>query len=172
MAKLVSYHLRKAAGAAMLVVLLAVAIILILYFGRFGKSSESYVEKTISAKGRTERKISGINMAGVYQAMRIFSAGHDGKFPKTPQQLARDCDLPQGYIYRPDQPKEQHFVVYVPGQDESMPASNILIYQDSTDKDGTGLVLRLNGKVERLTANQLQDALAQTSRQIRQAGHR
>ena len=153
-------------GAALLIVLLAVAIILVIYFARGGPSSPSYVETTLKAKERAKEVVSATDLASVYRTLRVYSAGHDGKFPDTPEEVIIETGLPSDYLYKPSQPQAEHTAVYVAGQDEAMPATNILIYQDSLGKDGTCLVLRLGGQAEYLTAEQARAAMEDTARSL------
>ncbi len=66
------------------------------------------------------------------------------------------CPAPDGAEY-----------VYIPGQSNDMPASNILVYEPNAVHDGHCSVLLLGGAIGLLTPEQLDQALAQTEAEVR-----
>jgi hypothetical protein len=148
-----------------LVLVLAVAIILLLYFFR-SKGRPSYIETTLGAKERAEEQISKMDLVSIHKSLLIYALANDGKFPDTPEELTIEAGLPRYYIFLPSRPAEDHVAVYIAGQNESMPGSNILIYQAQMPPDGTCLVLRLNGDIEALTAEEIADAVHETLKHV------
>lgn len=160
------YSRRTGFGAMLLVLLLTIAIALILYFGKFGGGGQSYVQKNLSAKERAKHLAIDANLSSIHRSLQVYAAGNEGKFPATPEILAREANLPQGFILLPSRPDQEHFAIYVSGQSQSMPASNILIYQAEVGNDGSCQVLRLGGQIERLSPDQVREALDQTQRSL------
>jgi len=153
----------RARGAALLLVLLlAVAIGLIVYFARTGKDGKSYVEQTIETKKRAKRVVTAVDLSSIYKSMLVVASMNDGKFPQTPEELVRQADIPSGYVWIPSRPFEDHLMTYVGGQDQTMPQSNILMYQSVVGDDGRSLVLYLDGRIERLTPQQVRAGLDRT----------
>jgi len=151
-------------GALLLVPLLAVAIGLVIYFGRFG-GRKSYVETVLDSKKQAQEKLQQTSLAGLYRFLQQYAAAADGKFPATAQDLAREASLPSGVLFT-GRPLEEHKYIYLGGQDESMPPGNLLIYEAAARRDGTCEVLRLGGQVELLTAQQVRDAIAETQKYL------
>jgi len=152
-------------GALLLVPLLAVAIGLVIYFVGFG-GRKSYVETVGGSKKHAERTLEGVKLAGVYRVLQQYAADN-GKFPPTPQELIRAASLPPGYVFDPTRPSDDHLWIYLGGQNESMPPSNVLIYEAKPRRDGTRRVLRLGGQVEALPYEQVQAAIEQTKKYLK-----
>lgn len=159
---------RRGLAGVLLLVLLAVGIITLLYFGKWG--SKSYVETTLDAREHASEVTAGVNLSSVYRSLQIYALGHDGKYPETPEELMIEANLPKGYVQLPSKPDQESLTVYIGGQGESMPASNILIYESVLDGDGMCTVLRVDGTVERFSAEQVQVAVAETRGYIAKRG--
>ena len=156
---------RRGFAGVLLVVLVAVVIIAILYFGKWGKS-KTYIETTIGAKNRAEDVTGSVNLSAVYKSLQIYALGNEGKFPETPEELSIEANLPRGYVWLPSKPAQESLTVYVAAQDQSMPATNILMYESVLGSDGMCMVLRLGGAVEKLTLEQVRAAVAETRKHI------
>jgi len=161
-----SIHRRHgAAGALLLVVLVTIAIIALIYFGNFG--GKSYVQTTVDSKEHAREVVGQVNLASLYASLRIYAAANDGKFPPTPEELVKAISLPKGYIFLVSKPADDGLMTYVGRQSESMPAENILLYESVVGSDGGCTVLRLDGKVERLTAEGVREVLSEMQGQRR-----
>ena len=58
---------------------------------------------------------------------------------------------------------------YIPGQTTAMPRANVLVYEaKAVHRGGKCLVLRVNGTVELLLLEKLNEAVAQTKRRLGQ----
>jgi len=150
----------------LLILLLAVAIGLALYFLRADKSG-SYARQTIKSKDRAEIVTGAADLVSVYKSMQIYASMNDGKFPESPEELIRAASLPRGLVFTPSRPFDDHQYIYLGGQDESMPASNILLYQANMTPGGKCQVLRLNGQVEMLTYEQVRAAIDRTTAHLK-----
>ena len=155
-------HRRGLAGL-LLAVLLAVAIILVLYFAR---GEKSYVRTVKKSKDRAAETVSHVNLASVYRTLKVYAAANDGKFPNTPEQLVRVAGLPEGYLFDPARPSRPHVCIYVAGQNENMPGSNVLIYEAKMRPDGKCQVLRLGGRLELLSYAQTMAAVDKTKEHL------
>ena len=149
----------------MLIPLLAVAIILIIYFYPTGESGKSYTEHLIDSREVARKTVERANLAGIHRAMKQFAMMNEDKFPASKDQLASECGVPRD-IFADESPTGTG-IEYIPSQNDRMPKSNILLYEPEPRRDGTSQVLRLGGQVEMLTPEQLKTALEQTRKHIK-----
>ncbi len=148
--------------AGLLGLLIVIAIISILMFGRLGKDGKSYVEKTVGSKKQAEIVVAAANLTAIHRSLQAYAIGYDGKYPATAKDFAYAISLPNNYLKRPDKPGRPYVMVYVPGQDERSPRSNILLYQEQPQPDGTHQVLLLSGQTGLLSTDDLTAALEAT----------
>jgi len=118
-------------------------------------TGEQYGKALHGAQEKASDVACALQLSNIYQSIQADTIANDGQFPAslsayyTPREL--HCPSKDGPAY-----------VYVPGQDQSMPASNVLIYETEPVHEGKCSVLRLNGRVELLSPAQLQAALEAT----------
>jgi hypothetical protein len=149
----------------LLVLLLAVAVMLVLYFYH-GGGEKSYVQQQVSARKHAEREVTAFDLSNVGKSMIVHAAGNDGKFPDTPEELSVEASLPRDFVYLPSKPSDDALTVYIPGQKDSMPGSNVLLYQSKPSPNGTIMVLCLDGRVLNLPPEQAQAAVDATTSQL------
>jgi hypothetical protein len=65
-------------GGGLIVLLLAMAIVGFLYFGRVGQ--KSYIETTLDANDRIRAELTQVNMATLEKAIQ-YAAGNEGELP-------------------------------------------------------------------------------------------
>ncbi len=148
---------RRSGFVGLLVVLLIVIVIgLVLYFLRPEDSQKGYVETVVESKESAAEVVDLVNLTSIHRALQQYAIVNDGKFPESTDQLVREISLQRKLFERS---ANQPFLVYIPGQDESMPKSNVLIFQ--VNPSGISSVLLLGGSVEKLTAAQLDEILAE-----------
>ena len=133
--------------------LLAVAIIVVLYFAGGPKS---YVKTAVKSKDIAAEAVKQVNLAGIHRALRQYAAVNDGEFPASTDELIRETGLPRK-LFGPD----GSGLLYIPAQNEKMPGSNVLLYETKPDAEGKCRLLRLDGRVEMLLP---QDVRAETDR--------
>ena len=78
------------------------------------------------------RMVSGINLSEIGQAIRDYSADHNGKFPSNLQEFAEKAGIPPKIMeskFKPDDFEGPSYI-YISGQDLSMDSSNILAYEN------------------------------------------
>jgi len=158
--------------------LLGVAILLVLYFIRPGMNfigykdmgqpqdkSKSYIENVLDARKNAIETIEKVNHASIYRAMQQYAIMNDGNFPPNTEVLAQQLGLSEK-LFTLKGEGQRPALVYIPGQHERMPAANVLLYEYLPGAS-QGRVVRLDGRVEKLTAAQLQAALGKTTRSLR-----
>ena len=104
-----------------------------------------------------------MNLRTIEQNIQIYAMSND-RFPPSLEALIEwggstqlfQCPAPEGGKY-----------VYIPGQNRSMPPTNILLYESKPVHDGRCNVLRLGRQIESLSPEQVQKAVAQTLASLR-----
>jgi len=128
-----------------------------------GQASQQYTEGMIKTQNKAVTVKCQLNMRTIAQNIQIYALSNDS-FPPSLEALIEfsgstqlfQCPDPEGGKY-----------VYIPGQNNSMPPENILLYEPKPVHDGRCNVLRLNRQVELLTPEQVQQAVAQTLASLR-----
>jgi len=123
-----------------------------------GEAGQQYTEGMIKTQNKAINIKCQMNMRAIGQNIQIYATSNDS-FPPSLEALIEfsgstqlfQCPDPEGGKY-----------VYIPGQNNSMPPTNILIYEPKPVHDGRCNVLRLNGQIELLNPEQVQQAVAQT----------
>jgi hypothetical protein len=118
-------------------------------------TGEQYGRALQSAQKRGTGVSCAVQLAVIHKSLQIAAESADGKFPRALTELysARELHCPAN---------EEVPYVYVPGQDQSMPGDNVLVYEPRATHDGRCSVLRLNGKVEMLPTQDLAAELDKT----------
>jgi hypothetical protein len=123
-----------------------------------GQAGQQYTEGMIKTQNKAVNVKCQLNMRTIAQNIQIYALSNDS-FPPSLEALIEfsgstqlfQCPDPEGGKY-----------VYIPGQNNSMPPMNILLYETKPVHDGCCNVLRLNRQIELLTPEQVQQAVAQT----------
>ena len=130
---------------------------------QWGQATEEYTGAMIDAKHDALSVKCQANMRTIGQNIQMFAISNDG-LPASLEELRQwsgsselfRCPAPDGSDY-----------VYIPGQTQDMPGSNILIFEPNAVHDGHCSVLLLGGTVGLITPEQLEKALAQTEAEVR-----
>ena len=128
-----------------------------------GQAGQQYTEGMIKTKYTAITVKCQMNMRAIGQNIQIYAISNDS-FPPSLEALIEfsgstqlfQCPDPEGGKY-----------VYIPGQNNSMPPTNILLYEPKPVHDGLCNVLRLNRQIELLSPEQVQQAVAQTLASLR-----
>ncbi|MGA2265337.1 MAG: hypothetical protein ABSH10_02780 [Phycisphaerae bacterium] len=125
----------------------------------FTQTGEQYGQALIHARQTSYDTGCKLQMTNINTTLRTAAESANGKFPPSMTEFYSinefHCPDPNGPAYQ-----------YIPGQDESMPAGNVLVYEATAAHEGKCTVLRLSGRVEFLTPEQVQAAVEQTRRVI------
>ena len=152
-------HRSRGGYIGLLALLAVIAIILIVYFARSG-GEKSYVETTIEAKKQAETVTQRINLIGIHRAIQQYAAVNDGRYPTSVEELSEAVSLPWEYLHAAE--GEKALLTYIPGQGESSPPTNVLLYESTPGADGKHQVLLAGGRVALMTADELRGALNNT----------
>lgn len=123
-----------------------------------GEATGEYSGAMIKAKHSAITIQCQANLRTIWQNLQVYAL-EQGEFPPSSQALLEwsgssqllACPGPDGAKY-----------VYIPGQTSDMSPQNILIFEPKATHDGSCNVLRLNGRIELLSPEQLRQAIAQT----------
>ena len=128
-----------------------------------GQAGEQYTQTMIDTTYAAETVKCQTNMRAIAQNIQIYALGNES-FPSSLEELVQwsgstqlfKCPSPDGGEY-----------IYIPGQNSSMPPSNVLLYESKPVHDGRCSVLRLGGQIELLTPEELKHALSVTQASLR-----
>lgn len=154
---------RRGMGVGLLVVLLAVAIGLILLFGQLG--DKSHVETALDARKKAIKTVERVNLATVFRALLQYAAMNEDQYPPSVAELTGKCAVSADALASEETGGVG--LVYLPGQNRRMAKTNILAYQISAVDEEQIDVLRLDGRVETLSPDQLEAALYETREALR-----
>jgi len=127
-----------------------------------GEAGKEYSGAMINATHKATMIACQSNLQAIGQNIQVYAiSGED--YPPSLQALREwsgssqlfQCPDPNGGLY-----------VYIPGQNGNMSGENILVYEPNAVHNGHCNVLRVGGRVEPLTPDQLNQALAQTRAEI------
>lgn len=123
-----------------------------------GEAGQQYTEALINTQDKATVLTCQTNLRAIWQNIQVYSVSN-GRFPPSAEVLMEfsgnsrlfRCPAPDGGEY-----------VYIPGQNADMFPGNVLLFEREPVHDGRCNVLRLNGQIELLTAEQLKEAVAAT----------
>jgi len=128
-----------------------------------GEATEEYTGAMVDAKHSVLSVKCNSNMQTIRQNLQIY-ATTNGEFPASLQEFVEwsgnsrlfQCPAPDGARY-----------IYIPGQTANMPGDNVVVYEPNAVHNGRCNALRLSGRVDLLTPEELNQALELTSARLR-----
>ena len=129
------------------------------------EESPGYLRTMVIAKDRSEETTCQANLRDIYTALRVYAAAEE----QYPPGLVRrggweGLPLPAGKLHCPSGSRREY--VYIPDQDPTMPQDNVLLYEAEAVHRGRCHVLRLSGRIEKLTPAERDAAVEETKRRI------
>jgi len=128
-----------------------------------GEAGQQYTDGMIKTQNKAITVKCQMNLRTIAQNMQIYAMSNDS-FPPSQQDLIEFCGSTQ--LFQCPDPEGGKYI-YIPGQNNNMPPSNILLYEPVAVHDGCCNVLRLGGQIELLSPEQVQQAVAQTMTSLR-----
>jgi hypothetical protein len=128
-----------------------------------GQASQQYTDGMIKTQNKAVTVKCQMNLRTIAQNIQIYALSNDS-FPPSLEALIEFCGSTQ--LFQCPDPDGGKYV-YIPGQNNNMPASNILLYETKPVHDGRCNVLRLSRQIELLSPEELKQAVAQTIASIR-----
>ena len=128
-----------------------------------GQAGQQYTEGMIKTQNKAIDVSCQMNLRTIAQNIQMYTLSNES-FPPSLEALISwsgstqlfQCPDPEGGKY-----------VYIPGQNNNMPPTNILVYEPNPVHNGCCNVLQLNLQIESLSPEQLQQAIKQTMAGIR-----
>ena len=128
-----------------------------------GQAGQQYSDSMIKTQNKAVTVSCQMNLRTIAQNIQMYAMSND-RYPPSLDALISwsgstqlfQCPDPDGGKY-----------VYIPGQNNSMPNTNILLHETKPVHDGRCCVLRLNGQIELLNPEQLTEAVTQTLASLR-----
>lgn len=123
-----------------------------------GQAGQQYTNGMIKTQNKAITVKCQLNLRTIAQNIHMYAMSND-RFPPSLDALIEfsgntqlfQCPDPEGGKY-----------IYIPGQNNSMPLTNIILYENTSVHDGRCNVLRLGRQIESLNPKQLQKAVTQT----------
>ncbi len=141
--------------------LIALAVLWVIK--NLGQAGQQYTDTMVKTKHTAITVKCQLNLRAIGQNIQMYAISNES-FPPSLEELVQwsgstqlfQCPAPEGGKY-----------VYIPGQNSSMPPTNILLYEPKPVHDGRCSVLRLGRQIELLSLEQVQKAVAQTQAGLR-----
>jgi hypothetical protein len=128
-----------------------------------GEAGEQYTRGMIGAQNKAVSVKCQTNLRTIGQNLQIYAISNDS-FPPSLESLIEFSGSTQ--LFQCPDPNGSKYV-YIPGQNNSMPPANILVYEPKPVHNGRSNVLRLNMQIEPLSPEELQRAVEQTFATLR-----
>jgi archaellum component FlaF (FlaF/FlaG flagellin family) len=128
-----------------------------------GEAGQQYTEGMINTQNKAVTVKCQLNMRAIAQNIQIYALSNDS-FPPSLEALIEFSGSTQ--LFQCPDPNGSKYV-YIPGQNNNMPPTNILLYETKPVHNGCCNVLRLNRQIELLSPEELQQAVEQTLASLR-----
>lgn len=123
-----------------------------------GETTTEYAQGMVNTTNKASSLACTSNMGQIFQILQMYSMTED-KLPESYDDLVSEVGMTQ--IFHCSEPNAPNYT-YIPGQTLSSPADNILLYESVPVHSGKCNVLRVSGRVEMLSPEELQAAIEQT----------
>ena len=125
---------------------------------QFGQAGQQYSEVLIDTSHKASALKCQMNMRSIYQSLQLYAMEND-TFPPSQQELLDYCG--DSRLFRCSEPNAPPYV-YIPGQRNDSPPTNVLLYEPEPVHEGQGAVLFLNGQMAMLSPDELKQAVQAT----------
>lgn len=160
---------KSESGGTIVNIITALVLLGILGYGimllikSFGEAGQQYTDTMVKTKYDAISVKCQMNLRTIGQNIQLYAVSN-GRFPPSLQALVEwsgstklfQCPAPEGEQYE-----------YIPGQGGNAPSGNILLFEPKAVHDGRCGVLRVGGKIELLTPEELQQAVTRTEAGLR-----
>jgi hypothetical protein len=157
-------HVKKRCGGTIVNVIFAMVFFGLLGYGimwlikGFGEAGEQYGKVMVQAKHDATSVTCQMNMRAIGQNLQMYAVSN-AAFPASLEELMEfsgstrlfECPSPEGGQYK-----------YIGGQGRNAPDENIVLFEPKAVHGGRVGVLRLGGRIELLTPEELEQALTLT----------
>ncbi len=158
------YLAAKRSGGTITNILIAGIVIVLIGIGvmslmkQAGETTQEYAEGMVNTTNKASSIACTMNMSQIFQVLQMYSMTED-KLPESYDDLVSEVGMTQ--VFHCSEPNAPNYT-YIPGQTLSSPSDNILLYESVPVHSGRCNVLRVSGRVEMLTPEELQAAIEQT----------
>lgn len=150
---------RVAAGGLVLVLLVGIVIVMLIYFTPPEKGGKSYIKTVVDSKKQAVAVVAFTELAGLHRELEMAAIVSDGNYPPL-QELT--SPIARKLLRRPGGDDERP-CIYIEGQNQRMPPSNILVYDaGAAEAQLEGLVLLRDGRVQTFSAEDIEAAVTAT----------
>jgi hypothetical protein len=142
--------------AGIVIVLIGIGVMSLMK--QAGETTQEYAQGMVNTTNKASSIACTSNMSQIFQVLQMYSMTED-KLPESYEDLVSEVGMTQ--IFHCSEPNAPNYT-YIPGQTLSSPADNILLYESVPVHSGKCNVLRVSGRIEMLSPEELQAAIEQT----------
>jgi prepilin-type processing-associated H-X9-DG protein len=124
-----------------------------------------YLGGLVGAKEMAEREACMAQLGAIRTALKVYSAAHDG-LPGSLKYLVDEGMFGSNQLRCPHRLGKEY--VYIAGLGEDMSGDCVLVYEPEGVHQGKCNVLLLDGQIPLMTPEEVQAAVAETERRIRE----
>ena len=135
-----------------------IALVVLWVIKNIGQAGQQYTDSMIKTQNKAVTVKCQLNLRTIAQNLQIYAMSNDS-LPPSLEALIEFCGSTQ--LFQCPDPEGGKYV-YIPGQNNSMPPMNILLYETRPVHDGRCNVLRLSRQIESLSPEELKQAVTQT----------
>ncbi len=135
-------------------------------FKTAGQAGHEYSQAMINTSSKASVIKCQTNLRTIWQNIQIY-ATTNGDLPASQQELINFSGTTQ--LFHCDEPNAPDYI-YIPGQSDDMPTTNVLLYEPLPVHNRQSSVLYLSGQIELLSPEELREAVEATILSIRQRG--
>lgn len=155
---------RQARGGAIINLITAIIFFGLIALGvlwvikQTGQATQQYGQAMINTSNKASVIKCQMNLRSIYQSLQVYALENE-TFPSSQQELVDFCG--DSRLFHCNEPNAPMYV-YIPGQRNDMPATNVLLYEPAAVHEGRCSVLFLNGQKALLTPDELKQAIEAT----------
>lgn len=128
-----------------------------------GEAGQEYERGMVNAENKATVLVCTSNMGQIYKILQMYAMTED-ELPDSYDALV--SEVGDSRVFHCPEPNSPNYE-YIPGQTLSSPPDNILLYEPAAVHNGMCNVLRVSGKVELLSPEELQAAIEQTKAHLK-----
>jgi hypothetical protein len=129
-----------------------------------GEAGQQYTDALVKTSNKASVLKCQTNMRAIWQNLQMYAISNES-FPASQQELMNWSG--NARLFHCNEPNAPEYV-YIPGQTGDMSAVNVLLFEPKPVHDGRCNVLYLNGQMELLTPEELNQAIEATLARLKQ----
>jgi hypothetical protein len=159
---------RRAQGGAIINLITAIIFFGLIALGvlwvikQTGQATQQYGQALIDTSHKASTMKCQMNMRSIFQTLQVYAMENE-TFPSSQQELVDYCGNTK--LFHCNEPNAPPYV-YIPGQRNDMPPTNVLVYEPEPVHEGQSNALFLSGEIALLKPEELKQAIQATKMNI------